>query len=449
MQWNCRGIRNKKELLILSASFDILLLSETWLAPSTSFFLMSFHIIRADRPSSHSGGLAICVRKGIPFYYPPSSSSFGALLEHLPVVVDSWYGKILIINVYRRPGLSLNGFNWSSLFTLFPDYTNILISGDFNAHHTAWGSSNNDRVGSSLLLSSSFYDFQLLNNKSPTFLSCSDQNPSALDLTFISASLGPITSWDVGEDTHGSDHLPTIIFIGCKPFKASRFSMRLRNHTIDWPSFHQILKDNLAVLNPSFPSYQLSLSSNNHHQNFESLPLPLKYDYLSDSISHAISSSQPFTTSSPSSPKSLFSKSHPPAFWWNPDCQTALINRRKALQRYRSHACFDNYIELKKCEAKAKKTFKSSKRTAWRMFCSSLNPKLPLPKLWRFVKNFKNRFLNSFESVSPTYLKDQSTLINNIALLLVTHPFLPITLTQPFLLPFPIIPLPIKNYLIS
>lgn len=227
---------------------------------------------------------------------------------------------------------------------MFPDYTNILISGDFNAHHSAWGSSNNDQVGS-LLLSSNLYDFHLLNNKSPTFFSRPDQNPSAIDLSFISASLVPITSWVIGEDTHDSDHFSTQVIIRCKPFKSSRFSTRLRSPTIDWPSFLQILNDNLVKFNPSFPSFQSSSSSTNPCHSFESLPLLFKYDYLSDSIIHTISSSQAPFTPSPSRPKTIFSKCHPPAFWWNSDCQAALDNRRKASQRYRSYACFENYVE--------------------------------------------------------------------------------------------------------
>lgn len=98
-----------------------------------------------------------------------------------------------------------------------------------------------------------------------------------------------------------------------------------------------------------------------------------------------------------------------------PDCQVALDNREKVSRRYRSSPSFENFIELKKCEAKAKRAFKSSKRNAWKSFCSTINPHMPLSKLWLFVKNFKNRFLHSFCSAPPTYLTDQlQTLIHII-----------------------------------
>lgn len=153
-------------------------------------------------------------------------------------------------------------------------------------HHLAWGCPNNDLVGSSLLHSSSIHDYQLLNSKSPTFLSWPNQNPSSIDLSFASSFLFPLTSWSIGEDNFRSDHFPTHILIRSKPTRSPWLSTRLRSPSIDWPSFLQTISVCFNSLIPSFSSLQslTSTSPPSPPANFDSLPLPLKYDYLVEAI---------------------------------------------------------------------------------------------------------------------------------------------------------------------
>ncbi|KMQ91028.1 rna-directed dna polymerase from mobile element jockey [Lasius niger] len=69
-QWNCHGIKNKRESLPLidnGIGHDILAFSETWLSPEIDFHLKNFHIIRCDNPSNHSGGILLAVRDWIPY----------------------------------------------------------------------------------------------------------------------------------------------------------------------------------------------------------------------------------------------------------------------------------------------------------------------------------------------------------------------------------------------
>ena len=68
IQWNCRGIINKKgNLERILHNYDVVLLNETWLQNKTNFFLKKFNIIRKDRPNHMVGGLIIAIREDIPF----------------------------------------------------------------------------------------------------------------------------------------------------------------------------------------------------------------------------------------------------------------------------------------------------------------------------------------------------------------------------------------------
>lgn len=295
---------------------------------------------------------------------------------------------------------------------MFPSYPYTIISGDFNAHHSIWGCHNDDAVGISLLESSYKYDFQILNNKSSTFLSRPGLNLSSIDLTFVSPALFLLASWFVGEDNFDSDHLPTHITIGSKLIKIPRFSTRLRSPSLNWLSFIQTISGCFNTLDQSFISLQ---SHTSPLTNFDSLPLPLKYDYLVEAIVFSIEKVQNCKPTSSSYNKRLFNKAHPPAPWWNSSCQEVLEERKKAIRAYRIDPSQNNYINLKKQEAKAKKTFKQAKRTAWKEYCFTINPRTPISKLWTFVKRFKNRFLQSFTSASSTNSSnDLFPLLHNI-----------------------------------
>ena len=62
-----------------------------------------------------------------------------------------------------------------------------------------------------------------------------------------------------------------------------------------------------------------------------------------------------------------------PALWWNDECDNAIRDRRKALNKFRKHPNYPNYLDYKKTEAKAKRTLKETRRGSLQKFCVLLD----------------------------------------------------------------------------
>jgi hypothetical protein len=89
-------------------------------------------------------------------------------------------------------------------------------------------------------------DLFILNDGSPTRLpDRNDHNPSAIDITLISPTLAPLTTWEVVPDELGSDHLPINIHIENGPPQArERARARKFNYTkADWERFNRLLSN--------------------------------------------------------------------------------------------------------------------------------------------------------------------------------------------------------------
>lgn len=110
---NARSVVNKcKELqTVLSlASPDILAITETWLKAkhSSQEFFGGYVVFRKDRPHRGGGGIALCVKDGIPAHRRTD-------LENMPhnngnelliVEIFTKSGKLFIMLAYRPPNIT-------------------------------------------------------------------------------------------------------------------------------------------------------------------------------------------------------------------------------------------------------------------------------------------------------------------------------------------------------
>ncbi|KAH7939471.1 hypothetical protein HPB52_012777 [Rhipicephalus sanguineus] len=88
-----------------------------------------------------------------------------------------------------------------------------ILTGDFNAHHPAWGGRKTSVRGRRLFDIAHRNNLAILNDGQPTFFK--NDRCSALDVTMISAHLMSTAAWFVDIESHGSDHVPTYISLGC------------------------------------------------------------------------------------------------------------------------------------------------------------------------------------------------------------------------------------------
>lgn len=112
-----------------------------------------------------------------------------------------------IYSCYISPNCTFNEFD-VFLYRLFDSVrgatSEVIVSGDFNAHSPAWGSHRTDPRGDALMEIVESFNLVVLNDgKVPTFPSAN----SFLDLTLVTKGImRKIGSWEVLEDESLSDH---------------------------------------------------------------------------------------------------------------------------------------------------------------------------------------------------------------------------------------------------
>ncbi|KAH7938892.1 hypothetical protein HPB52_002131 [Rhipicephalus sanguineus] len=87
-----------------------------------------------------------------------------------------------------------------------------ILTGDFNAHHPAWGGRRTSVRGRRLFDIAHRNNLAILNDGQPTFYK--NDRCSASDVTMISAHLMSTATWFADIESHGSDHVPTYISLG-------------------------------------------------------------------------------------------------------------------------------------------------------------------------------------------------------------------------------------------
>ena len=180
--------------------------------------------------------------------------------NHKPILVCSFYRNC----EYKSVSNELNTFNLckfeeevSFAKTISP---NLIICGDINAHHPAWFSSKEDKVGEELL--------QFIVNNNLTIL---NQSPfeitreefkndkvfsSSIDVSLVSPSLVSLCcGWRTNEEYNvGSDHLPITFQIKMNCYKGSIHGKPFRTwnlKNVDWKRFQSKISRKLVDWNKS------------------------------------------------------------------------------------------------------------------------------------------------------------------------------------------------------
>lgn len=128
----------------------------------------------------------------------------------------------------------------------------FIIAGDFNAHHSIWGSHKDDRRGKIIESIVSDQELIILNDGSPTFVHPSNRtgmqsSTTSIDLTLCTAELADKLNWVVSQDQHGSDHFP--ILIGTSPSNKRHRTAKWKIHEANWEVFERTLEDTIQPSN--------------------------------------------------------------------------------------------------------------------------------------------------------------------------------------------------------
>ena len=228
LQWNCHSVRNKLPTLrSIANDYDIILLSETWLNDVNNLHIPNFTTLRKDRTSSEHGGFGILTKSNITFLQEKNIFHQENQLETLGISIplcSHTQEKLLIVSVYRPPTHNTTSHaNWNKLLDYTNNFKYSLLGGDFNSHHTAWGSHRICKSGENLFDSITEHNLILLNDGTHTYYPNNQAqgdrtlSSSPLDLTLTSTNLSHLVSWNIFPDKMNSDHFPISIDIQLKP----------------------------------------------------------------------------------------------------------------------------------------------------------------------------------------------------------------------------------------
>ena len=262
---------------------------------------------------------------------------------------------LTICSVYCPPDM----VTYDELFALqesLPDHKFIL--GDFNAHHTLWGSLRVNGKGEQIVKLINDSDLVLLNDGSPTRVDDNTGNLSFLDLSLVSPTIAAKCLWHTIDDSLGSDHLPILIQYSCDTNKepsAPKFNVK----RADWVAFTRSVK--LEVVGETIDDKVNNIQNCILNAAMASIPKT-----STDSVKHRVP-------------------------WWTPDCRKVLCQRNRAYRYFNTHINDENFRNYKLARARARRTIRQAKRDSWRSFVSSINSNTPVSQVWSTVNKINKK----------------------------------------------------------
>lgn len=245
LQWNCRSFSSAKTILtskVKQLRPAFLLLQETLDTPKISGY-DAFVNPSIPRKGATPGYAAILVDASIPAAQLQVPASNSNMHEVVAIVAQPPHAKkIILVSAYYQPYSSSTGtgpFTWLQHLINTNPNTPILVGGDFNAHHTAWGYSTNSARGTKLVELTEILNLQLMNDIIyPTRIGLHpSQKDTTPDLTW--ASPGLTKSWVPYSTTWGSDHLPILIKFRGKRVRYGRNKKQCTH--LNWTTFRDRL----------------------------------------------------------------------------------------------------------------------------------------------------------------------------------------------------------------
>lgn len=364
VQWNAFGFRSKlAELQLLVNRYDPFIFAiQEILVPSgdiPDFVLGGRYTWVSALDTSHPGknGAALGIRKDVPF------KKIGVQSRYFQIAacqIEIPY-KVTIASIYMSPMYSSIGYErlmmeeLRSIVRTLP--SPFILTGDFNAHNTVWGSYKDSPRGDIMLQIVTDENWYILNDGAPTNIHRSSGRLSAIDLTIASQIPTRSYEWRVLEDSFGSDHFPIVVELtGNDATPNGR--PRWITSKADWPKYAAYIDE------------QININRTYNHRE------------LTEIINEAAAASMP-KTSGKRNPRSVP--------WWSSEVHQAIKARRKALRALRRSQFNDpGYPALltafKAARAVATRKIKLAKRESWIRFQESIGPDTNSATLWAKVR---------------------------------------------------------------
>ncbi|ESN97338.1 hypothetical protein HELRODRAFT_178124 [Helobdella robusta] len=240
MQFNCNGIRKRRKELehhLISNNIQIAAIQETKLSsPLKNIEFSNYTVYRRDRSGKKGGGLLMLIINSIQYDKKPLPSPNNDVIEQQGITIKVNNTMINIINIYIPPQSKCPKMFKASLSHLL-SIPNLILLGDFNAHHQLWHSSLQNDRGNKLASEIDCSSCATLNMNSSTYLHTNGKLSSP-DISITSYSLKNKMEWSTKRDLT-SDHFPIhITFLTtCKATKTSRIPNIPKHSKANWNKY--------------------------------------------------------------------------------------------------------------------------------------------------------------------------------------------------------------------
>lgn len=334
----------------------VICLQETHLKHRNSASFKNFDLYRCDFTSDNDrarGGVMTLVRSQF------VSRRFNVDTVLQVVVVELLYPfKFTLCNIYLPPNEPIEYDELAKLIIQLPKP--FIILGDFNAHHSLWGSKVNSTRGKLIENLLSNFDLNIFNDGKGTRLNSSNGNETCIDLTICSASLSTLFSWNVLDDTCNSDHYPIFITpLNTRTVDEKRPHWILK--TADWEKFSLIANFDDAFFNKS-------IDDQNAHV----------VETIINAANHCIKKSS----------AKAGRKSVP---WWNDTISKAVKDRTHSLNYFKKHPTSENEKRYKILKSKARALMRYHSKQSWRNMVASINSNVPQTLIWKQIRSISGR----------------------------------------------------------
>jgi exonuclease III len=313
LQWNVCGLQSrlaelKNYIFEAENSPDVICVQETFLKENKSIDINNYNIERRDRMNAEKGGVATFINKNLTYTRIPGLNN----IEELTINLDLAGQHLTISNIYNPPGHEID----RNAYNVLASKPNLIITGDFNAHHPMFGGQKTDSAGKTMESLIDDNNLCLLNDKSGTYLT-NKGSTTAIDLTITSRNLATKCNWTVFNNTMGSDHYPITTSINDieipNPIAEPSYIYKRAN----WQHF----KDES---NKTFNDNIHSTDINQYHSN------------ILTAIHQAAENSIPLTR-----PNRRKNKAVP---YWNEKCQDSINKRNKAQKKMKRTRDLDDRL---------------------------------------------------------------------------------------------------------
>lgn len=377
LQWNINGFYNnlhELQLLVHQHSPVIIALQETHHQSSNLLKLNGYVSYASICNTNRSGGTAIFLKNNLKHHIINITQYYVEIVIHLQI-------KIKLISLYLNPSEPLPLTVLSTMLTC--NNQNTIILGDFNAHSRLWGSPNTNHRGSLIenILTNS--NLILLNDGRPTHFSTRSIF-THIDLTFISPDLAPITTWNINNYLHSSDHFPIHINILRNINSNVNCCLKTTRYNTDkgnWTKFQNILEN--------IPS---NYSSNNPNKEAARILKIIR------------------SAANMSIPQLSGYKKYKFSYWWSTELHSLRDSKQNLFDIFYKHPITENMLAYKKSKALFKYKSKIAKSESFFSFTQQINPNTSTKQIWSNV----SRLGGSHNSNKINFIKFNNSTFSDV-----------------------------------